>query len=163
MARRDEGLRVDALIRGELERYKEWAPGWEFGPAPPAVVERLQNNFADPERAWILLAEEAGDLVGVVSLSLSTGVDPDAPPEGTVNLWQCFVRKDWQGRGLAGPLMDRAAEEARRRGFRRMVLWTPAGAAQARRFYEREGWTLTGEEGPDSSFGLPLVQYERTV
>ena len=44
-----------------------------------------------------------------------------------------------------------------------MILWTPAGAAQARRFYEREGWRLSGEEEPESGFGLPLVQYERAI
>lgn len=163
MARRDEGLRVDALIRAELERYREWAPHWELGPAPPEMIERLEELFADRERAWVLLAEKDGELIGVVSLALATGISPDPPPPGTVNLWQCFVRRDWQGRGLGGPLMDRAMEEAQRRGFERMVLWTPAGAEQARRFYEREGWSPTGEEKPDAPIGLPLVQYGRAL
>ena len=154
---------MDALIRGELERYREWAPQWELTPAPPEMIERLEQNFADPERAWILVAEKDDELVGVVSLSLSTAVDPDAPPEGTVNLWQMFVRHDLQGSGLAVALHERALEEAGRRGYERMVLWTPEGAKQARRFYEREGWTLTGETGPDAHFGLPLVQYGRPV
>jgi GNAT superfamily N-acetyltransferase len=74
-----------------------------------------------------------------------------------------FVRRDWQGRGLAAPLLDLLLEEARRRGYRRVVLWSAAGAAQARRFYEREGFELTGEEDPDNFFGLPLVQYGRDL
>ena len=44
-----------------------------------------------------------------------------------------------------------------------MTLWAAAGAQQARRFYEKEGWTPTGREDPDSSFGLPLVEYERII
>jgi hypothetical protein len=44
-----------------------------------------------------------------------------------------------------------------------MTLWAVAGATQARRFYEREGWTLSGETNDESEFGLPLVQYERAV
>lgn len=163
LARAGEGLRVDEMIRRELAHYREWAPDWELGPIPPELVERLEENFRDPERAWILLAEAASELVGIVSLALRTGVDAEAPPEGTVHLWQMFVRRDWQGRGLAGPLMDRAFEEARRRGYERMILWTPAGAAQARRFYEREGWRLSGREEPESGFGLPLVEYERAL
>jgi GNAT superfamily N-acetyltransferase len=159
MAHPDEGLRVDAMVREELARYSEWAPHWKLGPAPPEMIERLESAFADPERTWVLLAEKDGELIGVASLALTTGINPNPPPPGTVNLWQCFVRQDWQGRGVAGPLMDRALEEARERGFTRMVLWSAAGAAQARRFYEREGWTLTGEEEPEASIGLPLVQY----
>ena len=163
MARPDEGLRVDAMVRAELERYSEWAPHWKLGPAPREMIERLNAAFADPERTWVLLAETDGELVGVVSLARSTGVDPNPAPPGTVNLWQCFVRRDWQGRGLAGPLIDRAIDEARKRSFNRIVLWSAAGATQARRFYEREGWRLTGEEEPDTAIGLPLVQYERLV
>jgi GNAT superfamily N-acetyltransferase len=163
LARVDEGLRVDAMIRAELVRYREWAPDWELGPAPPDLVERLATNFADPERAWILVAESGGEIVGVVPLALSTAINPDAPPPGTVNLWQMFVRRDLQGSGLAGALHDRAVAQALERGYDRMVLWTPAGAAQARRFYEREGWTLCGESGPETDFGLPLVQYELLI
>jgi hypothetical protein len=44
-----------------------------------------------------------------------------------------------------------------------MILWAAAGAAQARHFYEREGWELTGKEDPDADFGLPLVQYGRST
>jgi hypothetical protein len=43
-----------------------------------------------------------------------------------------------------------------------MTLWAVAGAAQARRFYEREGWTVSGTND-ESVFGLPLVQYERAL
>jgi GNAT superfamily N-acetyltransferase len=156
--------RVEAIIQAELARYAEWAPeGWSLAPPPPGALERVEQNFRDPERAWVLLAEEGDDAVGVVSLALTTAAKVERPVEGTVYLWQMFVRRDRQGSGLAGALMDRVIEEARSRGFTRMVLWTPEGAAQARRFYEREGWTLTGEVNPGADFGLPLVEYERSI
>jgi len=44
-----------------------------------------------------------------------------------------------------------------------MRLWTPQGAGRARRFYEREGWTATGNVHEDSPFGLPTVEYARRV
>jgi GNAT superfamily N-acetyltransferase len=163
VAGRADMARVEVLVTGEIERYSEWAPGWSLPPAPPEAIERVQANFSDPESAWILLAEDSDELVGVVSLSLTTNAATERPVEGTVYLWQMFVRRDRQGSGIAGALMDRVFEEARSRGFKRMVLCTPEGAAQARRFYEREGWTLSGERDEKSGFGLPLVDYERAL
>ncbi len=155
--------RVVGLVRAEIARYSEWAPGFEAPMPPPEVAERLNLAFSDPERAWVLMAESGDETAGIVSLSLTTAAKADPPPPGTVYLWQMFVRRDWQGSGLAGALMDRVFEEAARRGFTRMVLWTPEGAAQARHFYEREGWTLSGETDPEPEFGLPLVEYEHNL
>jgi GNAT superfamily N-acetyltransferase len=155
---------VIELIDGEIARYREWAPN-DWRPVGPtaAMRARLSPLYEDDERAWILLATRGNEAVGVVSLSMITGADARVPAAGTVYLWQMFVRRDWQGSGLAGALLDRLLEEARQRGYDRVVLWTPAGAEQARRFYEREGFELTGEEDPESSFGLPLVQYGRST
>jgi GNAT superfamily N-acetyltransferase len=154
---------VIGLIEAEIRRYREWAPDFQSHGPTPQMRERLSPLYEDDERAWILLAFEGDEAVGVASLSTITGADARVPPEGTIFLWQMFVRRDRQGSGLAVALLDRLVEEARRRGYRRVVLWTPAGAAQARRFYEREGFALTGEEDADSSFGLPLVQYGRDL
>jgi GNAT superfamily N-acetyltransferase len=154
---------VITLIKAELTRYGEWAPGFTLVAPSPELRERLNLLYEDDERAWILLAFAGDEAVGVVSLSLITGADARVPPEGTVYLWQMFVRRDWQGSGLGGALLDRLLEEARRRGYERIVLWAAAGASQARRFYEREGFEPTGEEDPDSKFGLPLVQYGRRL
>jgi GNAT superfamily N-acetyltransferase len=152
---------VIELVEAEIARYAEWAPGWTSRGPTPAMRERLGPLYDDDERAWILLAFDGDEAIGVASLSVITGADARELAPDTVYLWQMFVRRDWQGRGLAGALLDRLLAEARRRGYRRLVLWTPVGAAQARRFYEREGFRLTGEEDPDSDFGLPLVKYGR--
>ena len=149
------------FVLGAIDSYREWAPGWRPTPPPPERRQALDGLYDDEQRAWGLLAFAGEEIVGLISLSTTTGADARVPDPGTVYLWQMFVRPDHQGTGLAGALLDRLLEEARRRGYERIVLWTPAGAAQARRFYEREGFELTGEEDPDSSFGLPLVQYGR--
>ena len=151
------------LVLAGIESYREWAPRWSPGPPSPEQRERVRGLYGDDERAWVLLALAGGEPVGVVSLSVITGADARQPEPGTVYLWQMFVRPDWQGSGLAGALMDRVLDEARRRGYTRMVLWAAAGAAQARRFYEREGWSPTGEEDADNAFGLPLIQYGRDL
>lgn len=146
------------VVEAGVEGYREWAPpAWE--PIPPAL-ERVRHHISDEQRTTVLLAEAGGAPVAVASIALSTGIATDPAPPGTVYLWQLFVRRDWQGSGLAGALHDRIVAEARSRGYERLLLWTPVGAAQARRFYEREGWTPTGKEDPDSKLGLALMQYE---
>lgn len=154
---------VIELIETEIARYAEWAPGWKSQGPSPELRERLSPLYADDARAWILLAFDGDGAVGVASISTVTGVDARLPPAGAIYLWQMFVRRDRQGSGLAVAMLDRLLEEARRRGYGRIVLWTPAGAMRARRFYEREGFELTGEQDPGSSFGLPLVQYGRDL
>ena len=43
-----------------------------------------------------------------------------------------------------------------------MRLYTPAGQARARRFYEREGFAAAG--GPqDRGLGLPVIEYRRPL
>jgi GNAT superfamily N-acetyltransferase len=109
-----------------------------------------------------MAVDRDGQAVGVVSMAGRTAAHADPPPPGTIYLWQMFIRLGWQGTGLAQALMDLALAEARERDYDRMTLWAAAGAAQARRFYEREGWTVSGEKD-DHDFGLPLVQYERRL
>lgn len=155
--------RVEGLVQTELRRYSEWATGWELGPPPRDMMQRLEPLFDDDERAWVLMALHGVEVVGVASLSVTTGAMPEPPPPGTVYLWQMFARRDWHGTGLAGALLDRVIEEARRRGCQRVILWAAAGAKQARRFYEKEGFTPTGRDQPDSSLGLALVEYGRSV
>lgn len=151
------------LVHEGVDSYQEWAPAeWESGGPTPEQLERIRENFGS-DAAWVLLAFEGEELVGLVSFAATTLAAQDPLPEGTIYLWQMFVRPAWQGRGLAGALLDRAREEATRRGFNRMVLWAAAGAKQARRFYEREGWTLTGQRDDESNFGLPLVEYEQNL
>src|SRR3954454_22288714 len=154
--------RVTALVEAGIDSYREWAPEWTPPKPTPEQRERLEGNFANDD-AWILIAVDGDELVCVVSMAARTAAQTELPPPGTVYLWQLFVTPAWQGSGLAQALMDLALEEARKRGFQRMTLWAAAGATQARRFYERESWTPSGETNDQSDFGLPLVQYERAI
>ena len=163
-ARPDELGRVIAFVRAGIDAYRSWAPDWTPVDPSPERRAKLAELFADDERAWVLLAlDEAGQLAGLVSLSRETAADARPPRPGTIYLWQLFAAPAWQGTGLAQALMDRAIEEARRRGFSRITLWAAEGAAQARCFYEREGWTPTGERDDGARFGLPLIQYEHNL
>jgi GNAT superfamily N-acetyltransferase len=150
--------RVRALVEAGLLTYREWAPGFELVEAPPERVAQLRALYEGDE-AWVLMALERDEVVGVISLSPRTAADPDPAPPGTIYLWQMFVSPPWQGSGLAQALLDLALREAKQRGVARMTLWAAAGAKQARRFYEKEGFTPTGRTQHDDAFGMDLVQY----
>lgn len=157
----DDASTLAATLADAFDGYREWAPsGW----APPTQSDEATEALAEAlSRAdvWCLLAESQNEPVGHVALSLKTIVQPESAPRGTVNLWQLFVRTTWQGLGVAPRLMRSALAEADRRGFARLRLWTPRGAARAGRFYEREGWTLTGNERAESPLGFPILEYGR--
>jgi len=73
-----------------------------------------------------------------------------------------FARPAHWGTGLAPDLLARAVVAARERGFTAMRLFTPAGQARARRFYEREGWSLV-REFDDDRLGLRVAEYRREL
>jgi len=155
--------RLSSILDEGIGRYRSFAPeGWR----PPQLTDEQRLILAerfDGLIAWGLLAFDGDEAVGLVSISKIVRADKHPAPPGSGFLWQMFVRPSWQGRGLAGPLLDRALEEARERGYERLVLWAAAGAEQARRFYEKEGFELTGREQLNEEIGLPLVQYSRVV
>jgi GNAT superfamily N-acetyltransferase len=154
---------IAANIAEGFDSYREWVPSSWLPPLPgPAEIARLEAAL-EREDVWCRLALEGNEVAGHVALSLITTEDPDPAPPGTVNLWQLFVRRPWQGQGIATELMRQAVAEAGRRGFSTLRLWTPRGAGRARRFYEREGWAHTGRVHEDSPAGIATVEYRCEV
>jgi GNAT superfamily N-acetyltransferase len=157
----------DARPMGEVtaegfETYRDFAPtGW----SPPSTedeIERLRELLADGQ-VWYLVAEVDGDLVGHVGfLPAARAHRPVADP-ALAHFRQLFVRPAHWGTGLAARLHAAAIEEAIARGYAAMRLFTPAGQARARRFYEREGWTLAAEPAFDERFGLEIAEYRHAL
>jgi hypothetical protein len=56
-----------------------------------------------------------------------------------------------------------AGDAAIARGFTAMRLFTPADQARARRFYEREGWTVAGAPFTHEDLHLSMVEYRRVL
>jgi GNAT superfamily N-acetyltransferase len=90
-------------------------------------------------------------------------VERDAPIPRLAHLWMLFVRRQWWGTGLAKDLLRLAIVEASGRDYARMRLYTPAGQARARAFYEREGWSTDGEARFEPMLALDLVEYRRPL
>lgn len=123
--------------------------GWnnEFEALAAEIGAKFIREF-DPrwERAWI--AECEGRIVGAVFV-----VRQD---ETTAKLRMLYVEAQTRGLGLGRQLVDECLQFARQTGYRRMVLWTNSVLTDARRLYERAGFTLLEEE-PHHSFGHDLI------
>ena len=119
--------RPDALIAAMAGPFRQW------------LEPRLEDG-----RYFGWVAEEDGK--GIAGLGMMTidwpphPLHPDDDRRGYI--LNVYVEPDYRGMGIARKLMDRAGEEARRRGLRYVILHA---TAQARPLYERLGWTPTAE------------------
>jgi GNAT superfamily N-acetyltransferase len=116
-------------------------------------TERLSSQ---PPGGVSLVAKQEEEIVGFAVLLPSR--DEDVPE--AAELLGLYVDPTRRSTGIGGALIDA--------GFARMpqvvqVLWTLAGNAPARRFYERRGFVTDGAEKVFDVPGQPLeIRYRRT-
>ncbi|WP_129791913.1 GNAT family N-acetyltransferase [Sphingosinicella sp. CPCC 101087] len=104
--------------------------------------EKWRADLADPEYS-IRLGESDGRAAAYAKIG-----PPSLPLEAkgpTIELRQFYIRKPWQGAGLAPPLMEWVLAEARARGAVAVQLSVFTENVRARRFYERYGFEYAGE------------------
>jgi len=160
----DDAPAIFGTVAEGFARYRSFAPAWSPPPQSNDVA-RIAARLAEPE-VWGLVAETAAGMpAGHVAFAPArTSRRVDADP-GLAHLWMLFLREPFHATGLATRLLSAAQDEAAARGFQAMRLFTPAGQARARRFYEREGWHVVEplEPKPDPDFGLHLAEYRRDL
>lgn len=159
----EDAEELAATVVAGFESFREWAgPGWE----PPELGFELWRFREGLERPslWGLVGVEGGEIAGHVTFVQAREREPPRPEiAGLAHLWQLFVRPRWWGSGLATELNGLAVEEASRRGYESMRLFTPALNVRARAFYEREGWVTDGVGVYEAMLGLDIVQYRRRL
>lgn len=102
----------------------------------------------------IYVAEAAeGQIVGAIACSV-----PDAK-EG--HLRGMAVDPAWQGSGIASSLLRVAEAALSERGCVRVTLDTTQALSRAKRFYERNGYRLSG--AVTDFFGMPLFEYVKQL
>ena len=115
-----------------------------------AVREVWSEALSDPE-VEVYVAEVDGVPAGAVSV-------------GNGFLSTLYVLPDYQGTGVGSALHDLALERLGAQGLRDARLWTLERNDFGRRFYERRGWSLTGETRVVPYPPNPLdVQYARPL
>ena len=112
------------------------------------LAERNFDEYlAAPDRR-LLVAEDAGTLVGYTMLVFGEPTDADARSaigiRPTVELSKCYVRADIHGAGVAAALMKATLDAARERGAAGTWLGVNQLNARAIRFYEKHGFGTVG-------------------
>jgi GNAT superfamily N-acetyltransferase len=154
--------RLGEAVSAGLEVYRSFAPaGWEPRPAAEET-DHLRALLADPD-TFCLVAEDGAGLAGQVTVVPAARARRPADEPGLAHLRNLFVRGDLWGTGLARALHTAALDAGRERGFSAMRLFSAAGQARARRFYEREGWQHVGEPWHEADLGLDVVEYRRAL
>src|SRR3954462_3241304 len=147
---------LGACAAAAFQGYRGFAPPFWRPPDAASQGGHFRHLF-EGGRIWSLLAERDGELAGQVSFvpAAHSPVKVDDPT--LAHLSGLFVAEPWWGSGLARTLHEAALAEAAARDFAAMRLFTPAGQARARRFYERVGWVV-GTLELDVAGGLPAIE-----
>ncbi|MES2754658.1 MAG: GNAT family N-acetyltransferase [Pseudomonadota bacterium] len=143
-ARAADGDAVSAMARQSFcETFAHLYPagdltaflGDAFGP------RGLSAQLSDPDFA-VRLAENDGAIVGFAKMGPVTFPGewrPDA-----IELYQFYVLKPWQGKGVAQRLMTWVLAHSRSHGAKEILLSVYVDNHRARRFYERLGFVEVG-------------------
>ncbi|HUZ14719.1 MAG TPA: GNAT family N-acetyltransferase, partial [Gaiellaceae bacterium] len=98
----------------------------------------------------MLVAEEGGVVVGFAW----TGDSRDEPGKG--ELFAIYVVPEAWGSGAGSALMASALEALR--SYSSATLWVLEDNPRARRFYEREGWSLDGGRRDEEFLGVTVAE-----
>ena len=142
LADRGEAAKLAALHRETaLAAYGHIFPLEADPPTPDEVLAQwealLGPGWDDGRRAYV--AEEGARVVGVVL----AGPDPAEANCGHVS--RLYVRPDRWGTGIGTALYTSAMTHLRDAGFAEATLWVLEHNLRARSWYERLGWSATGE------------------
>jgi putative acetyltransferase len=131
----------DAAIALWLKTWSQAYPSIDFAARVPWWRERWRNELVP--NAAIIVAEEAGRLVGFVTIDAKAYLD------------QLVVAPDRWGSTLADTLVD----EAKRLSPDSITLLVNDDNARAIRFYERNGFVHAGTDVNPTS-GRPVLKME---
>ncbi len=131
----------DAAIALWLATWEKAYPAIDFAARVPWWRERWRNELVP--NAAIIVAEEAGRLVGFVTIDAKAYLD------------QLVVAPDQWGSTLADTLID----EAKRLSPDSITLLVNDDNARAIRFYERNGFVHAGKDVNPTS-GRPVLKME---
>lgn len=108
------------------------------------------------------LAHEQGEALGILTLGASR--DNDLDHDVTGEIWGIYLAPTCWRRGIGTQLFHEGERILIARGYREIVLWVLEGNADARRFYEKMGFSLDGAfKHLELGKTLKAVRYKKMV
>ncbi|MEP6783082.1 MAG: GNAT family N-acetyltransferase [Acidobacteriota bacterium] len=158
---------ADAPVVADLARrtfYETFAASND--PADMAIhlsqaygVEQQTGELNDPG-ITTLLVERDGKAIAYAQVRNDHVPDCVTDP-GAIELWRLYVDREWQGAGIARPLMERVTAVALERGARTLWLGVWERNDRARAFYAKCGFVDAGTHiflfGTDPQTDLIMV------
>ena len=127
----DDAERVAGLLHDFNTEFDTDTPG------PVVLAERLRNLLAGTQTFALLGGEPA---VGVALVTLRPNVWYPGP---VALLDEMYVAPEARGAGVGGAIVERLVAECRRDGVSAIEINVDEGDVDARRFYERHGFSPT--------------------
>ena len=134
---------VERIVRDAYTKYIE-----RIGKPPGPMLDDYRAQIR-AHAAWVL--EDDGGVAGVIVL---------LPESDHLLLDNVAVDPARHGRGLGRVLMDFAEQEARRRGYEELRLYTHAKMSENIAMYPRLGWQETGR---GEQAGYDRVFYRKRI
>ncbi len=108
------------------------------GDIPPSQVEDNLSQILDNPAYLILLAEEEGNIVGLINVHFRNTLFHPGP---SALIDELVVDTRFRGRGIGTALIESAIEEAKRRGCVEIEISTESDNTSAIEFYKKRGFT----------------------
>ncbi|WP_394832978.1 GNAT family N-acetyltransferase [Pendulispora rubella] len=137
-ARREDVPAIVALLEDDaitLSRYR--------ADDAPADYEQAFDAIDRDPRNWLVVAEEAGAIVGTLQITYIPSLSRRASERALIE--SVRVRSDLRSRGLGRQMMEWAIERAKERGCRLVQLTTDKRRTDAHRFYAKLGFESSHE------------------
>ena len=124
-------------------------------PDQASRIKHVAARLREPS-SWFLLAEDGSWCVGMAAAEPMRGGDgAGAVVPGVLFLNLVYVVPERWGQGIGGVMLDALIDEAGRRGYSRVHLWTHEQQNErAHRLYRSHGFARTGRTTEDGEGAL---------
>jgi len=132
-------------INGLIEIYSEWKKFKGILPDKLIEIEKhedLEKYFdgTNTTRKYLLAIDEKGNALGACYIDL-TFISLNS-----VRLGDMMVKEQYRCKGIGGALVDKVIDYARKKGVKKIWLWTQEELEPAIKLYESKGFVLEGRQ-----------------
>jgi ribosomal protein S18 acetylase RimI-like enzyme len=127
----------DSAVIAQLMTQLIEASGYESRQVPPEQIENNLRKMADSDAYQVLLAEDEGQVAGLLSLSFRHTLFHSAP---TALIDELVVEQSHRRRGVGQQLMAEAIERCRAAGCCEIEVSTERSNEAAQEFYRQHGF-----------------------